>query len=233
MLSSSFARSYASDFSPGDADGRRGGATGALSPPTTHGVHLAPSRLRAPNLSCHLQLIHSRRHEHSHAATAWYWWWQPIRAVAVRPSSPCQTASSCRSVRAQRSFESPTRCRKVVGPLRRGACWPRLAEVNADGADGRVKWNGSKQFRRRAAWPLVRSPVAASDGRGSSSIGARSSDSQSHLAVVSVGTQVASRCAAVTTGVLASTCPPLWLQAGRALEPEIGTRDPLAQSLLP
>lgn len=120
--SSSFARSYASDFSPGDADGRRGGATGALSPPTTHGVHLAPSRLRAPNLSCHLQLIHSRRHEHSHAATAWYWWWQPIRAVAVRPSSPCQTASSCRSVRAQRSFESPTRCRKVVGPLRRGAC---------------------------------------------------------------------------------------------------------------
>jgi len=109
-------------FLPGVADGRRGGATGALSPPTTHGVHLVPSRLRAPNLSCHLQLIHSRRHEHSHAATAWYWWWQPIRAVAVRPSSPCQTASPCRSVRAQRSFESPTRCRKVVGPLRRGAC---------------------------------------------------------------------------------------------------------------
>jgi len=125
---------------------------------------------------------------------------------------------------------------KVQKGRRSTAPWSMLTktrrEVNADGADGRVKWNGSKQFRRRAAWPLVRSPVAASDGRGSSSIGARSG-SQSHLAVVSVGTQVASRCAAVTTGVLASTCPPLRLQAGRALDPEIGTRDPLAQSLLP
>jgi len=131
--SSSFARSYASDFSPGAADGCRGGATGALSPPTTHDVHLAPPRLRAPNLSCHLQLIRSRRHEHSDAATAWYWLWQPIRAVAVRPSYPCQTAISCCSVRAQRSFESPTRCRKVVGPL-------AVEHADQDSPRGQRRW---------------------------------------------------------------------------------------------
>ena len=140
--------------------------------------------------------------------------------------------------RAARSARSG-RSSRPQGAERSSVHWPwsmltkTRREVNADGADGRVKWNGSKQFRRRAAWPLVRSPVAASDGRGSSSIGARSSGSQSHLAVVSVGTQVASRRAAVTTGVLASACSPLRLQAGRALEPEIGTRYPLAQSLLP
>ena len=56
LKGSSFARSYAPDFSREPADGRHGGPTGALSPPTTHGMHLAPPRLRAPNRNCHLQL---------------------------------------------------------------------------------------------------------------------------------------------------------------------------------
>ena len=34
---------------------------GALSPPTTHGMHLAPPRLRERQRSCHLQLTRSRR----------------------------------------------------------------------------------------------------------------------------------------------------------------------------
>ena len=58
-------------------------------------------------------------------------------------------------------------CRRCNAHL---ACWSRPAATvaNADGAEGRVKWEGSKRLRSRAACPRVRSPVAASDGRGSS-----------------------------------------------------------------
>ena len=45
-LASGLVRSYARIFSREPADGRRGGPTGALSPPTTHGMHPAPQPKR-------------------------------------------------------------------------------------------------------------------------------------------------------------------------------------------
>ena len=139
-----------------------------LSPPTTHGVHLAPSRLRAPTgaatCSSPAHGACALRHRDRMA---------PVVVAANSrggysrlPTEQRVTTSSC-SARAQRSRESPTRCRMVaVVPMR--TCWSRPAATvaNADGADGRVKWDRSKRLRRRAACPLVRSP--ASDGRGSS-----------------------------------------------------------------
>ena len=50
------ARSYVRQISRELADGRCEGATGALRPPTAHGMHLAPSQTRAPNRTGHLQL---------------------------------------------------------------------------------------------------------------------------------------------------------------------------------
>ena len=140
--SSSFARSYASDFSPASAEGRRGGATGAPSPPTTHGVHLAPSRLRAPTgaatCSSPAHGACALRHRDRMA---------PVVVAANSrggysrlPTEQRVTTSSC-SARAQRSRESPTRCRMVaVVPMR--TCWSRPAATVAtpmapmDGSNG-------------------------------------------------------------------------------------------------
>ena len=136
------ARSYASDFSPASSDGRRGGATGALSPPTTQDVHLAPSRLRAPTgaatCSSPAHGACALRHRDRMA---------PVVVAADSrggysrlPTEQRVTTSSC-SARAQRSRESPTRCRMVaVVPMR--TCWSRPAATVAtpmapmDGSNG-------------------------------------------------------------------------------------------------
>ena len=127
MASSSFARSHASDFSPASSDGRRGGATGALSPPTTQDVHLAPSRLRAPTgaatCSSPAHGACALRHRDRMA---------PVVVAANSrggyprlPTEQRVTTSSC-SARAQQSRESPTRCRMVaVVPMRIGQDPPR------------------------------------------------------------------------------------------------------------
>ena len=108
----------------------------------------------------------------SDAVTAWHqWWWRPIRAVATL-SSPCRTASKRRvHARPARSGrENPPPGAEWLPSFQCAPCWSRPAATvaNADGADGRAKWDGSKRLRSRAACPLVRSPAAASDGRGSS-----------------------------------------------------------------
>ena len=158
--SSSFARSYASDFSPASSDGRRGGATGALSPPTTHDVHLAPFRRRAPtgaaacSSSAHGACALRHRDRMAPVVVA-------ANSRGGYPRLPTEqrvTTSSC-SARAQQSRESPTRCRMVaVVPMRTLLVKTRRDRGQADGADGRVKWDRSKRLRRRAACPLVRSP---------------------------------------------------------------------------
>ena len=131
-----------------------------LSSPTTHGVHLAPSRLRAPTgaatCSSPAHGACALRHRDRMA---------PVVVAANSrggyprlPTEQRVTTSSC-SARAQQSRESPTRCRMVaVVPMRTLLVKTRRDRGQADGADGRVKWDRSKRLRRRAACPLVRSP---------------------------------------------------------------------------
>ena len=207
--SSSFARSYASDFSPASSDGRRGGATGALSPPTTQDVHLAPSRLRAPTgaatCSSPAHGACALRHRDRMA---------PVVVAANSrggyprlPTEQRVTTSSC-SARAQQSRESPTRCRMVaVVPMRTLLVKTRRDRGHADGADGRVKRDRSKRLRRRAACPLVRSPATTAVDRVLGSAGAGvASDQDARRVGLSPGARNTTQTAEQSSAQAHSSC---------------------------
>ena len=71
-----------------------------------------------------------------------------------------------RAAVARIAHQVQTACRRTLVPMRTLLVKTAATVANADGADGRVKWDERKRLRSRAACPLVRSP--ASDGRGSS-----------------------------------------------------------------
>ena len=140
-----------------------------LSPPTTHGVHLAPSRLRAPTgaATCsspaHGACALRRRDRMAPMVVA-------ANSRGGYPRRPAEQRVNNEFMLGPRAAVARIAHQVQNGCRRSNAHWSRPAATvaNADGADGRVKWDRSKRLRRRAACPLVRSPVAASDGRGSS-----------------------------------------------------------------
>ena len=140
-----------------------------LSPPTTHGVHLAPSRLRAPTgaatCSSPAHGACALRHRDRMA---------PVVVAANSrggyprlPTEQRVTTSSC-SARAQQSRESPTRCRMVaVVPMR-----TLLVKTRRDrGQQPMAPMDGSNGTEASDCVdvpPVRLCDLTASDGRGSS-----------------------------------------------------------------